>query len=213
MQFDASRPTPSSSSHSHLKRSFAQQATAQRTEDHPSTQDTLHAPSTRENHRPGKVPKIQRSQSPSSFHAAPSTSSTFPPPFEMPTSTPRSQAVRGGSRSLRTGTWSAPGSRSSSKTKGKKPAKTPLSRRLFDGPLYDQDYIVKNYKKDLPGLSPLKETHEDNPKSPVSNFIAQVSGGLPEFSIEQGFVGAGKDRKEVYRYAFPPTFFLLLGIF
>jgi hypothetical protein len=202
MQFDTAAPFPSSSSHPHLKRSFAQQATAQRTEDRPSTQDTPLTSPTRENHRPGKVPKIQRAQSPSSsFHAGSATPPTFPPSFEMPT--PRSQATRGGSRSLRTGASSAPGSRSSSKTKGKKPAKTPLSRRLFDGPLHDQDYIIKNYKKDI--SPPLKETHEENPKSPVSNFIAQASERLPEFSVEQGFIGEGKERREVYRYDNSPS--------
>jgi hypothetical protein len=208
MPFDTAGSLPSSSAHPHLKRSFAQQATAQRTEDPPSTADALHRSATRENHRPGKVPKIQRAQSPSStFHAGSATSSTFPPTFEMPTSSaPRSQAKRGGSRSLRTGTSSAPGSRSSSKAKGKT-TKTPLSGRLFDDPLHDQDFIIKNYKKDIAGLPLLKETHEENPKSPVSNFIAQTSERLPEFSVEKGFIGAGKERKEMFRYGDSPDFF------
>jgi hypothetical protein len=199
MQFPGSSRL-SSPGHSGLKRSFAQQATAHRLAE--NTHNSLaSSSSSKDSQRPGKVPKIFRSQSPSSL----TTSHLDPTPHPAPEMA-RLKPQRRESRSLRTGTHSAPGSRSSSRVHAKRkvPPKT-----AFEGPFWNKAEIFARYKSNEPNLAQLKESHELTPKSTISNWVHTVTGKLPNFASKEGVIDIDDRPQNIFRLVLFPIDFII----
>jgi hypothetical protein len=179
MPLDPSRLVPSSSSSnplslssniassSHLKRSFARQATAA---------------------QPAKAPRIEGSESPRVSSSSPSNprSTTIRAPefgLTMPSTsgTPSSHRHRGPSstpsrfHSHRGGRGGGSGSRGGGSNHSS------FSRRNagLDEPKQDKAYIFKHHRSDV------KKLHEENPKSSISNWFTNQIGQLPDYSSKQ----------------------------
>jgi hypothetical protein len=185
MQLDGSRSSSYPSSHSGLKRSFAQQAVAQRLSGDNRNENIS---SSKDDLKPGKIPKIFRVQSPSSL------STVYPPAFEMSHS---GSNIKSSSRSLRVGTASAPGSRSSSRVKAKRNAPP---KKIFEGPYWNKAQIVAQHKSNAASLTQLKEINEEQPKSALSNWVQVVSGKLPNFLWEEGIIEIDGPKRNIFRY-------------
>jgi hypothetical protein len=188
MQFDGSRSSSYPSSHSGLKRSFAQQAVAQRLSEDNRNEISLDISSSKDDLKPGKIPKIFKVQSPSS--------SLAPPAFEMSHPGSNMKSPQRDSRS-RVGTASAPGSRSSSRVKVKRNAP---SKKIFEGPYWNKAQIVAQHKSNAASLTQLKEINEQQPKSALSNWVQVVSGKLPNFVWEEGIIEIDGPKRNIFRY-------------
>jgi small subunit ribosomal protein S24e len=193
MQFDPTKKASSSSSNADtppLKRSFAQQATATAPK-HPSP-----SPSS-------KVLRVDSPQSASSFSFSRRTTTTptgppfVSPAFEMPSSShaqsPRSsRAPTFGVRSSR----SVLGHNSTSRFSGSRGGGRGTARKMLDGPVRDQAYIVGEFNK---SPIPLKKIHESTPKSSLGNFSMLAFGKLPQYQYMSGYLADGPRSQQMWR--------------
>jgi small subunit ribosomal protein S24e len=175
MQFDPTQNTFSSTStHNPYKRSLAHQASAIAHQPQPSS---------------SKFPRIDNPQASSSFsfsrqtNSATDTATIVPPPFaKMPQSThnqpPRSHKAFGHRPAHPAGP-----SRLSGKGRGGKG----VSRKMLEGPIHDEAFIVREYKK---SPVPLKPVHEATPKSSLGNFAMLAVGKVPVYKISDGLVAS-----------------------
>ncbi|KAF9459916.1 P-loop containing nucleoside triphosphate hydrolase protein [Collybia nuda] len=59
------------------------------------------------------------------------------------------------------------------------------SRKALEGPIHDEAFIVREYKK---SLLPLKPVHESTPKSSLGNFAMVAIGKPPAYKFSDGFI-------------------------
>jgi small subunit ribosomal protein S24e len=150
------------------KRSFAHQATA---------------PSFSRYQLSSKLPRVDSSTTSSFSRRAtisPDPPALVSPPLEMPhpSQQPASRSSRGfGLRSQSAGHGSS--HRLTAKGRGAKL----VTRKLLDAPLHDQAYIAQEHRNTS---LPLKQTHEDAPKSSLGNFSMLATGKLPSYKAVEG---------------------------
>lgn len=166
----------SASGHPNLKRSFARQALALTDSEPSGSYDTGDSP------RPGKAPKLERSQSPSVRPAEDREPRMAPPPS--------SSSSRGfGLKGSRPATQSASrsGGRSSRRSGGKGSGRGGERRdTVLEGPLHDHQFIYNSY--DGQSLAP---KHADNIKSVLANFMTAVDKEM-SFRYTEGLVNGQK---------------------
>jgi len=169
MHFDPSKGTPLSSSASvSLKRSLAQQATA--------------------NAR--KIPRTEKAQAPATSSLSSSRRGSppvFSPEFQMPT--PSSSS----SPNLSSNSSNFHRSLGKRAKRATPPAfKGTGKGNVLDGPMRDMNHIVMEFNQQHPDASELKPVHSLNPKSAVANFETIVFGTLPHYDSVEGLVNGRK---------------------
>ncbi|EGN93737.1 hypothetical protein SERLA73DRAFT_115779 [Serpula lacrymans var. lacrymans S7.3] len=75
--------------------------------------------------------------------------------------------------------------RAGKSSRGKNRAST-NRRPEFEGVLYDRQYIFDKHQADSVGRPLIKQAHEENPKSPVSNFVIGKFGSSPKYETVEG---------------------------
>lgn len=71
--------------------------------------------------------------------------------------------------------------------KGKKGSGSAVPTQTLPDPMYDEAYIAQIYRK-----KNLKSVWEENPKSPLANFMNQRLKKQPAYESIQGIAGNGK---------------------
>lgn len=186
MHFDPTRPSSSSSNPAATltgsKRPFSQQAVA--------LPDNLPSSS--------KAPRIDFSQRSPRRNSSPPPYSSSQRGSNMSSSRGPPPRSKGGSSSgfgYKHKAAGGPGS-SFSKSPKKKP-QTQQRRLLFEGPLNDEEYIVREYKK---SPLPLKPLHESTPKSSLGNFSMLAAGKTPTYTFSEGSIMLDSRPKNIWRY-------------
>ncbi|KAI0961567.1 hypothetical protein AcV7_000638 [Taiwanofungus camphoratus] len=173
------------SSHSTLKRPFVHQAAAQSAS---TTSSSTCSPTTdlpSESERPGKVPKLDGTASPSASAStsAPKSTSASKLPSMSRSNHPHARHTSGPSLLSRMPPPQAPSS-----GRGRRGRATAAAvKQTLPGPVYDQDYITNTYR-----TKHLKSAWEENPKSPLANFYSQHFNDQPVYESTQGIGANGR---------------------
>ncbi|KAF8642311.1 hypothetical protein AX16_009581 [Volvariella volvacea WC 439] len=69
-------------------------------------------------------------------------------------------------------------------------------RKLLDGPLRDEAYIVKTYNT---SPIPIKSLHENTPKSSLGNFAMHATGKTPTYEFVEGVIQDSSTHQQIWR--------------
>lgn len=134
-----------------------------------------------------KVPRVDSAQASSSFSFSRQTTNVdngpniIPPPTARMPQSSQSQPSRPNRAFGQRPSHSAGPSRLSGRGRGGKGA----SRKVLEGPLHDEAFIIREYKK---SPLPLKPIHESTPKSSLGNFAMLAIGKPLTYKFSDGFI-------------------------
>jgi hypothetical protein len=148
-------------------------------------------------------------------HSQPFRQQSNTDPFPVyPAKVPRSASVKTPQEAMRAFGSSpkkhlsgAHGSRQGSRTGKNKKARQPgvssfhtsaLTLPREDDPIHDAEYINRVHQK-----VPLKEAWEENPKSPLSNFLGQLRPNPPKYCLVEITIHGNNGWRQVYCCPFP----------